>query len=445
MYHLPRLGLAHLVPTVYPSVAGIGLMGALSRHGVQVQHFSAQAYPHSLDFAGQITGLPGRYLDPWLMDATTCRDLLVFGARRCGVSIVEGNVDLGRSDSDQLSIPAGILPLVDRLALPTIVVVPCQGWKSLHLTTLPRNCDAVILDGLVDRRDFSKLRRAVELMTGKPVLGAFEHLRSARKFLGNLAPDEAIPDRWIETIADNFLQFADISALRELAESRPFDFAETRRVAPPSPSLSTQNLRIAYCPDTSFCRYFPETLETLEAVGAKLVECSPLKGDGIPENVDVVLLGPGNPERNIHSLSANMSFRSSLLAYVNRGGRVYAQGGSAAYLCRELWIEGQFYGGVGVLPYTAVFQPGHRSSDPITLTLNESTWLGEKRSLLRGYTSRDWQLVPHSGPNPLSGDLTTGGDLVYYRQAVGSLIHLHPAALPDLLGRIAESDRYAYA
>ena len=189
----------------------------------------------------------------------------------------------------------------------------------------------------------------------------------------------------------------------------------------------------------------PETLETLEAFGAQLVECSPLRHGALPDGIDFVLLGCGRPELSIKALGSNVSFISSLQGYVFRGGRIFAEGGGAAYLARTIWVDGRGYPGAGILPFSAMLQTTPRTPVPTRSLLEVNTWLGASGSEIRGYPSRRWRFINESDHPANSGRLTADGDLVYHQNAIGSLIHLHPAALPELMGNITRPSPYVLA
>lgn len=442
MFPLPRLGLAHVTRMSDPSPAVLGLLGGFTRRGIQLQHFGSRACPCRTDRAGRVTGLPGRYLDPLLMSPAACREVLRQGSRRCDIAVVEGQ-GLGRCGPYQGS-GFGLGPLAESLDLPVIAIVPCRGWDDLHVTELPEHCDAILLDGLNSPSDYRSIQRAYSLITRKPVIGAVELLPTIRANLKALALDEPVPAEWIEELGSSFLRFADLNAIRDLAESRPLVVDHPVGETEMLPRRSGR-VRVAYAYDDAFGLCFPDTLETLDALGAELVECSPLKHASLPESVDVVLLGCGRPEFHIEALGANVSFISALQDHVYQGGRIYAEGGGAAYLARTIWVDGRPMRGAGILPVSAMLQSSRRMSLPTTLNLDLTTWLGDAGHEICGYASTRWCFLDEGDRPAHSGRLTSRGDLVYHRQAIGSMIHIHPAALPDLVGKIARPHRYAFA
>jgi cobyrinic acid a,c-diamide synthase len=435
MLCLPRLALATPGAGSEPSAAGLGLLAGLSRKGWRVQHFVSRArpIPHGrLDWAG---GLPTRHLDAWLMSPEVCREVFARGARRAELAVVEGTLDEvglapGRRPYDR---PGRLGPLAEALDLPVIALVDCRDGLATHLPRLPQAVDAILLDNLEDRSAYPALRQMVGLILKRPVLGAVEALPQARAALLREGPraQEAL-----ERLADSFLRFADLRALRALARSRPFPepldllplLGEGRR------------FRVAYAQDEAFGGYFPDTLETLEALGAELVEFSPLRDEALPEAVDLVMIGCGYPDRHADALAGNHCLIAALRTHVCRGHRIYSEGGGTAYLGRTLILGRRQVPGAGILPFDAKLRTNPTGPTPVSRTLTRDGWLGPRGTVVRGYRSGRWQLLPAPEPDDCpakSGPLTDQRDIYFRKHAVGSLVHLHLASLPQVVSAFA--------
>ena len=240
--------------------------------------------------------------------------------------------------------PAAFGPIAQALDLPTIAVVPCPKWGDFHLTNLQDGVDAILLDELADPADFERLRHLVGLLARKPVIGAVESLPEVRRALAEVAPQDEAPAELIGPLAESFLRFADLAAIDELARSRPMPECCTRPAREPRP------MRVAYALDDAFGGYFPDTFETLEALGAELVEFSPLRDGELPADVELVLIGCGFPDRFAETLASNQCLHAALKSHVCQGRRIYTEGGGTAYLGRSVILpEGRFQG-VGILP-----------------------------------------------------------------------------------------------
>jgi cobyrinic acid a,c-diamide synthase len=441
MVRLPRLALATPATEPEPATASLALLAGLAAKRWRVQHFRSRSRPVGSEIVGRITGLPGRHLDAWLMPRDVCRRVFTLGSRAADLAIVEGTLGkvglgLGPFPFDR---PGSLRPLALALDLPVLAVVRCSRAGEFHLPTVPQGVDGILLDGIERPEDFDGLKRLVRLVTHTPVVGAVEALPTVRAELGLVSPTEHLPEPLVARLAESFLRFADWGALRALCESRPF-------FEPPDAPASPigRRFRVAYAQDEAFGEYFPDTLETLEGLGADLVEFSPLRDETLPKNVDLVMIGCGFPDRHADALAANLSLIGALRQHVCRGHRIYSEGGGTAYLGRSLVVEGRRLAGAGILPFDAWLRPGCQAPAPVARTLSRDSWLGPAGTVVRGYRSRRWFLRPAEGEFDCpvaSGPLSRHRDIYYRHHAVGGLIHLHLAALPHVVAAFAGPHR----
>lgn len=438
MSRSPRLALATSCVGPEPAPAVLAMLAGLASRRWRVQHFRSRARPTADASVQQVTGLPGRHLDGWLMSPGILREVFLRGVRHADLAIVEGTldenappVDLRRPDR-----PGRLAPIVEALDLPRVAVVDAQPARAFHLPPLPRDIDAVVLDGLEDPESFGCLRRAVEILLNRPVVAAVESLPQAREALASGDPSRTTAA--LARLAASFLRFADLGALHDLAESRPL---------PDGPEGGATlggggRFRVAYAHDAAFGGYFPDTLETLEALGADLVEFSPLRDESLPDGADLVLIGCGTPDLFADELAGNFSMIAALRCHVCRGRRIYSEGGGTAYLGRSLILGSRRVPGVGVFPFDAELRTNPPGPTPVTRTLVRPVWLGPRGTTVRGYRSGRWRLkpAPESDDCPArSGPLTASQDMFFRYNAVGSLIHLHLASLPEVVAAFARA------
>ena len=393
------------------------------------------------EVVGQVTGLAGRHLDAWLMPEDVCRQLFVQGAQSADFSLVEGTLDLpkGPQAVPPHDRPGGLRPVVAMLDLPVVAVVPCPSWQSFHLPQLSESVDAVFLDGLERAEDFERFRSMVSLVTRRPVLGAIEAFPELRAALRQAPREAPLPEDLVHRLGESFLRFADFAAIRNLACSRPF-----RWTAGDHGPCGRRRFRVAYAQDEAFGAYFPDTLETLESLGAELVEFSPIRDEALPESIDLVMIGCGFPDHFAEALAGNLSLIAALRSHVCRGQRIYSEGGGTAYLGRSMILEGRQVAGAGILPFDAELLPNNDLPTPVARTLTRDCWLGPKGTTVRGYKSGRWRLRP--GADPLDcpncfGALTAQDDVFYHHHAIGSLIHLHLGAFPEVVTAFAGPHR----
>ncbi|GIW89439.1 MAG: cobyrinic acid a,c-diamide synthase [Isosphaeraceae bacterium] len=439
MTALPRLALATSAAGPEPGVAAVALLSGLSRLGWRVQHFRSWACPVTRQVVGPITGLPGRHLDAWLMPPAICAGVFWRGSRGSDLAVVEGTleepvaapvVDLARL-RDYSYRPGRLGPLIELLDLPRVAVVDCRGWAEPHLPYIPDWAEAVIFDGVEQPELFELLGKLVRHVRGLPVLGGVEALPGLRDEFAELPLGSPLPEAMLERLGRSFLRFADLEAIAAVA-GRPYEVPGGMEEG----GKPRVRHRVAYAMDEAFGGYYPDTLEALEALGAELVEFSPLRDGGLPSGVDLVMIGCGIPDRFVAELSANHSLLLELRARTCRGLRIYAEGGGAAYLGRSMIVEGRSYGGAGILPFDARLRSEPAWPEPVERVTSQDGWLGPRGTVVRGYTAYRWELTPAPEPEDCprrSGTLTAEGDVYFRCNAVGSLVHLHLPALPEIV------------
>jgi cobyrinic acid a,c-diamide synthase len=442
MNEFPRLALATSAEEGEPSVACLSMLAGLTQRRLRVQHFRTRACPTATEAVGQVTGLPGRHLDAWLMPPEVCRELFTRASRSAELSLVEGTLDEPKSSVSYTScdFPGDLRPIVQALDLPVVAVVKCRAGvsESLHLPRLPEGIDAVLLDELTDRAALPGLKRLFGLGARLPVIGAIELAPLARAALEKAPRDRMLPEELISALAEAFWKHADLEAINGLARSRPF--SSGGEVGNPGRGRRRRRFRVGYAQDEAFGRYFPDTMEALEALGAELLEFSPVRDERLPDGVDLVMIGCGMPDPHADQLASNVSMMAALRQHVCHGQRIYCEGGGAAYLGQSMIISGRRVQGAGIFPFDAELLSDPLPPAPVTRTLLYDTWLGARGTTVRGYKSGRWRLVPGTErfecPECV-GPLSAEGDWYFHHHAVGSLLHLHLGALPEVVDAFA--------
>ncbi len=397
---LARLALAVPGCGPEPSPASLGLMAGLSSLHWRVQHFRSRACPTGTEIVHQATGLPGRHLDDWLMPPDVCRKVFAQGSREADLSLVEGTLEVPSATltREHHSRPGGLRPITEVLDLPIVALLNCPRWEALQLCDLPKEVDAVLIDGLEEPDDYARIASAIGMMTRKPVIGAIEALPEIRRVLAVAPIHDPVDDNLIASLARSFLKFADFQAISSVSHSRAFPLDLEEALPPDQPGF-----RVAYAQDEAFGGYFPDTLETLEALGAELVEFSPLRSENLPKAVDLVMIGCGFPDEFADSLAANFSLINSLRCHVYRGRRIYSEGGGTAYLGRSMKIDGREVAGAGILPFDAELRPDPPSFESVTCNLRCDTWLGPRGTVGPRLSILPLEPPPNVGALPLRG------------------------------------------
>ena len=69
------------------------------------------------------------------------------------------------------------------------------------------------------------------------------------------------------------------------------------------------------------------------------------------DNIDLLYLPGGYPEKHLESLVANEACRKAIKDFAERGGRIQAECGGMMYLCEKILTDDGEYPMCGVLPY----------------------------------------------------------------------------------------------
>jgi cobyrinic acid a,c-diamide synthase len=206
--------------------------------------------------------------------------------------------------------------------------------------------------------------------------------------------------------------------------------------------LSTKP-RIAVARDRAFNFYYADNLELLTALGAELVEWSPIGDRQMPEDIQGLYFGGGFPEMFAAELSDNQPVIQQVRQAIQAGMPTYAECGGLMYLTEAIVdFEQKRYPMVGLLPTEA--QMGKR----LTLGYRSAIAQADSPIVQAGQTLRGHEFHRSSLsqlPNPplfqlhrstqIHGAAITGlptAEGWYGGNLHASYLHLHWGAMPEL-------------
>lgn len=471
---IPRLALGTLDELTDPwPLLRVVLKGFAARK-VHVQTFLSRAAFGGFQELRAWSGATPRHLDSWLMSPAQCRSFFIEGTERADLALVlgryRGGADIhlpsargctgphgssgfpqasaGRMEIDDFrkesknqcclhslarlwrSSGGDLDSLCEWLGLARLVVLSARHL-SAHLGSgggALRTMEGVFLTDGDLAIPPSQYAVEVEVLVNLPLVGV---VYRGRPNLLWAASDNS--QRWHEGGLTLWWDFGRFQRLLVASAARPL---------PGDPPMIWDyrgRVQVAIARDAVFGCYFPETLEHLEKAGARIVEFSPLRDERIPPETDVIYLGCGEPRQHAARLAENHCLKASLRDFVRRGGRVYAEGAGAAYLCE--WMEvntGCFIPGVGILPAAGRRLPRFGEPLPVTVTLRTDTWLADAGTAIRGYRNSQWWFEPASVSTGLVNESGLEYDMIGNTRVVASVVHIDFAAQPTLLGRFFE-------
>lgn len=357
-----------------------GLCHAFREKGLTVQPFKTGPDYIDPSYHALAAGRPCRNLDAWMLPREAVVESFVRNSADADVAIIEGV--MGRVDGvgveDDEGSTADIAQLLDG---PVVLILPVRGAaRSAAATVLGFNLFSrqiqlagVILNKVGSERHAEMCKTAIEKETGVPVLGYVprdDRFVLPERHLG-LVPtgEDGKLKETIELMGSQVAQTVDVGRLWEVALDQSgaiqaFDNrlnAEARRGNNGQWGTDNEQLsisgrtddlvRVGVAVDEAFSFTYPENVELLREAGAEIVEFSPMRDSGLPENLDGLILSGGFPEMYAERLSENVGMRESVKRAADSGLPIYAECGGLMYLTEAIFsAEGPKWPMAGVLP-----------------------------------------------------------------------------------------------
>jgi cobyrinic acid a,c-diamide synthase len=218
---------------------------------------------------------------------------------------------------------------------------------------------------------------------------------------------------------------------------------------PHEPAAAANGIRIGVIRDSAFTFYYPENLEALQRLGAKLVELSALSDVSLPP-LDALYIGGGYPETHAAALAANHGFRQALRREIERGLPVVAECGGLIYLSEAMIMNGLAHPMVGVFPLT--FELGKRpwGHGYASLEAEGDNAFFARGTVVRGHEFRYSyaQEIPYEQLRFAFAVRRGRGfdgerDGLVYKNVLASFTHFHALASPEWgVGVLREARRY---
>jgi cobyrinic acid a,c-diamide synthase len=361
-----------------------------------------------------------------MMSKVTCREIFEHGCRGSDLAIVEGRYAPARSPREASSLES----LAQWLDLPQLAIVDVSKLSPCQLPAMPQGVAGLLLDKVKDDAAACRWQTALEAQWGAPVLGWLHEAPPLRSLIS--ARQRGNPCRELcRALGDRLERTLRIDRLVELASARPLSAAPERLFLAPN---TDDGLNIAVAFDEAFQGYFADTLDLLEGRGARICDFSPLASEALPWETDVVYIGGGHLESFAEALSGNHCLKQSLRNFVAQGGRVYAEGGGAAYLCeRYVSQSGRQFPMAGLISAIATHEPQTGSPEPMEIAFARDTWLGPQGTKLCGYLDHDWQLLPGPGLRVIAAEPAPANVFCGADRVVASRLQVDFAGQPHLV------------
>ncbi len=396
----PRIVFAALQSASGKTTVTLGLMLALRKMGLKVQPFKAG--PDYLDpmQQGAVCDRKSRNLDSWLMSPKAVLESFTVNAKGADISVIEGVMGLYDGFRDTEYGSTGHLAKI--LGAPVILVLNAASFSrsAAALVLGAREFDkrvnlaGVILNNIGSLNHYHFAKSAIEEKTKIPVLGFLPKeagIKLPQRHLGLVPAQEKRIDTGLYAKLGALVEKnIDVRGIIKISKQSP-ELAAVNLSFPgltgESIRLSCRQVTIAIAKDKAFNFYYQDNLDILKALGARLVEFSPLKGKSLPLGIDGIYIGGGYPELFSAQLSANLRMREAVLRFAEKGLPIYAECGGLMYLVKDIIsFEGKSFPMVGVFDCSAVMADKRQALGYIEIEVKKDNILSRKGDKLRAHT-----------------------------------------------------------
>lgn len=362
----PRIILSALKGGSGKTIISLGLISLWCRQGFAVSPFKKGPDFIDAGWLGLAAGYPCYNLDPFMMNHEQIIQSFIRRSTNADISLIEGN--RGLFDGFDLEGHCSTAELGKMLQAPVILIVDVT-MSTRTIAALVLGCRdfdpdlqimGVILNRVAGTRQETIVRQSIDRYCHIPVVGAIPKLKNnpfPERHMGLVPQQERKQAEkaidWSCQVAKDHL---DTEMIFQLAQNvRTINSGKQNDQGKSGPIASDPRPSIGFIRDRSFWFYYPENLEQLEQLGAKLIELNSLSDKGLPE-LDGLYIGGGFPETQAEALSQNMEFRQALRDRIEEGLPVYAECGGLIYLGESLILKDKSYPLVGALPISFVLE-----------------------------------------------------------------------------------------
>lgn len=428
----PRVVIAGTHSGVGKTTVATGLMAALRAAGHRPA--PAKVGPDFIDpgYHSLACGRPPRNLDAWLCGTETIPGLAARAADGGDVLVIEGVMGLfdGADDNTPSStadisrmLDAPVVLVVDAAAMSGSVAALVHGFKTFD----PSLRFAGVILNKVGSEGHATLLREALAPTGIPVLGALprdDRLSWRDRHLGlvPVAEQPARVEASLSHLAAAVSEHIDLDSVVAIAASAPHRSASAPPLPHPGPPVE-----VAVAAGRAFTFTYTDTIDSLEAGGARVSTFDPLSDAKLPD-ADGVIIGGGFPEVHASALAGNQPFLNDLRTKAQEGVPFWAECGGLLLLAESL--DGHKM--AGVLPAEASMTErltlGYREA-----TTTTSTAVGPAGTTFRGHEFHYSRLQPPGEALTLSSRWGTAGEGWATPTMLGTYVHHHPGGDPGLV------------
>jgi cobyrinic acid a,c-diamide synthase len=386
------------------TIISLGITAAWKSSGIRVSAFKKGPDYIDAGWLSRAAGRPCYNLDTFLCSPEVVKGSYLTHSQNSDIALVEGN--RGLYDGIDIDGSTSTSELAKLLNLPVLLVLDCTKSTRTMAALLmgcmqfdPEiNICGVVLNRVAGIRHEGKVRANIERFCNIPVFGAVPKLAAKdfpERHMGLVTSEEhrfsqkAI-DAAIKVAREN-IDLTDLYKIVTGADNREGKEGLVRDISGSIPKTSRDSggepVTIGVIRDSAFQFYYPDNLDALENLGAKIVFISPLEEESIPP-VDAIYMGGGFPETHAPQLAKNRSFRDNLKALSQKGLPIYAECGGLIFLGESIELSDVKYPMAGILPIRFGLSKKPQGHGYTRVTVEHDNPFYKKGETLKGHEFR---------------------------------------------------------
>lgn len=458
MRKIPRVVVAGLRGGSGKTTLSVGLVSALKGRGLKVAPFKKGPDYIDAGWLGAAAGSDCYNLDPYLAGKTV--PSFISHSAETDIAVIEGNRGLfdgmdaeGAFSTSRLArdLKAPVVLIIDATKTTRTNAAVVSGVQKFERGL---QLAGIVLNNVGGKRHERVSREAIEKYTRIPVVGAIPRLNGStempERHMG-LVPwqEHSSVKEAIATAASIVEKYVDVDLILRLARRAPaLRGAVPKKTKPPKTGPLIGVIR-----DSAFQFYYPENMEELEKLGARIIEVSALTEREL-QPMDALYIGGGFPETHAIELGKNKSFMKSLREHARQGLPIYAECGGLMYLGDTIELMGRRHKMAGVLPVRFTMNKKPHAHGYTELSVSGKNPFYSTRSVLKGH---EFHYSEVTNPEDLEANkdisfafsMKRGKGIVgkkegiTYKNVLATYNHTHAMGTPGWAeGMIAAADEY---
>jgi len=343
------------------TIISLGITAAWKAKNIKVSPFKKGPDYIDAGWLSRAAGNPCYNLDTYLCTKGVVQNSYHTHTQNFDIAVVEGN--RGLYDGIDTEGSTSTAELAKLLNLPVLLVLDCTKSTRTMAALLmgcmhfdPEiNICGVVLNRVAGKRHENKVRTNIKRFCNIPVFGAVPKLKQEdfpERHMGLVTSEEhGFSGKALEDAERVARENIDLAGLYEAVTA----ICRQQALCSPADTLSNASLSATACVtigvvrDSAFQFYYPDNIDALERLGARIEFISPLAQETIPD-VDAIYMGGGFPETHAPQLAGNHVFRDSLKALSRKGLPIYAECGGLIFLGESIQLGDKIYPMSGILP-----------------------------------------------------------------------------------------------